>query len=239
VLCIGGLDPAGRAGLLADARAVEVMGARPLCVAAALTHQSSLRVDGTTPVAPEVLRAQLLPLLRDEPIAAVKLGMIGSAVNAAVIAELAPAVPLVVDTPLVSSSGAPLLPGHEMHEAYARLLARATLVTPNGPEVFLLADRASGDRDAALEAAASLGAKAVLVKGGHFDGARVVDVLVADGERTSFESPRVEGRFRGTGCRLAAAIAARLAERDPLEEAIRTARDWLRARLFVESRGQR
>lgn len=239
VLCIGGLDPAGRAGLLADARAVEALGARAICVATALTHQSSIRVEGLTPVPPEVLAAQLAPLLRDEPIRAIKVGMLGTPANAAIIAALLPGLPMVLDTPLVSSSGAWLLESDDVPGTYAPLLARATLVTPNAPEALLLAGLPPGDERGVVEEAARRLGRAVLLKGGHLPGARVIDVLLAAEERREFSAPRIEGRFRGTGCRLASAIAARLAEGDPLEAAIEAARHWLLSRIYLESRGKR
>lgn len=237
VLCVGGLDPAGRAGLLADVRAVEAMGARAVVVAAAITYQSSRRVDGYFTVPADVLRAQLAPILRDEPIAAVKLGQLGSAENAGLLAQLLPDVPLVVDTPLVSSSGAALFDAPEPGLAYAPLFARATLVTPNAPEALALAGvAATEDRATTERAARGLGAS-VLLKGGHLsdDPARVTDVLLAAGRRVEFASVRIDGRFRGTGCRFASAIAARLAQGETLEAAIGAAREWLEGRLRAEA----
>ena len=108
VLCIGGLDPAGRAGLLVDAAAVRANGGRPLCVASALTFQSSRRVLGFEAVVASSLARQIEALLGDEPIDAVKVGQVGSGENAETIARMCPDVPIVVDTPLISSSGAAL-----------------------------------------------------------------------------------------------------------------------------------
>ena len=235
VLCIGGLDPAGRAGLFADARAVAAMGARPVCVASALTFQSSVRVDGFEAVSEGTLRRQLEAVLRDEPVRAVKVGQPGNEANSRLLATLLPDVPIVVDTPLVSSSGASLFEGAV--DALGPLFARATLVTPNGDELRRLSGLPEATSRAELEGAAGALANAVLVKGGHFDGARVVDVLVRrDGDRVEWGGARIEGKFRGTGCRLASAIAARLAERQPLVEAIGDARTWLVSELRKESR---
>lgn len=217
VLCLGGLDPAGRAGLLADARAVEAMGARALCVPTALTFQSSRRVDGYHALTAEVLRAQLAPLLRDESIDAVKVGQLGSPGAAQVVASLPAHLPMVLDTPLVSSSGAALFPESQVAEAYGPLVRRASLVTPNAPEADVLAGLLDG--------------LPVLLKGGHRDGTEVVDVLTHAGTRHEFRSARLPGRFRGTGCRLASAIAARLACGDGLVEAVGRARAWLVSQL--------
>lgn len=244
VLCIGGLDPAGRAGLLADARAVEAQGVRAICVASALTFQSSRRVDGFVPVDPDVLARQLATVLRDEPVRAVKIGQLGAPENVAVVLEalqLLSANPpaLVVDTPLISSSGAALFPLENARADYAPLFAAATLVTPNAPEAALLsgADGIAGRRE--LEAAAlSLGAPAVLLKGGHVDGPVVTDVLLlADGARQSWSSNRLPGSFRGTGCRLASAIAGRLASGETLEAAVGEGRAWLQGWLERQASG--
>ncbi len=235
VLCIGGLDPAGRAGILADARAVAAMGAHPVCVAAALTFQSSRRVEGFEPVTASVLRRQIAVLLQDDAIDAVKIGQLGGAENVAVVLELPRGLPIVLDTPLVSSSNAPLIPPSDI-AAYAPLLSRVTLATPNAVEVFLLRGLPpAASREDALTAARQLGAPAVLLKGGHLPGDEVEDILLVRDETTGFRSPRLPGRFRGTGCRLAAAIASRLAMGDALPEAIRRAHDWLRSELVQEA----
>ena len=235
VLCIGGLDPAGRAGLLADARAVQAMGARPLCVATALTFQSSLRMTGYEAVPAHTLDRQLEVLLRDEAIDAVKVGQLASADNAAVVSRLPMALPIVLDTPLASSGGVALFPLDAL-AAYTPLLSRAVLVTPNAPELAVLGrEMPLETREAAISIARDLGAAAVLVKGGHLPGAEVEDVLVTVDETVSFRSPRLPGPFRGTGCRLASAIAARIAQGDDLSLAVSLARQWLLEDLLRES----
>jgi hydroxymethylpyrimidine/phosphomethylpyrimidine kinase len=212
------------------------MGARPLCVATALTFQSSVKVDGYEAVSPETLRRQIATLVRDEQIDAVKIGQIATPENAAVLADLPLKVPMVLDTPLVSSSGAELFPRDAVISSYRPLMARATVVTPNADEVFLLSGRPrTGASDSAHEAAEALDAKAVLLKGGHMTGERVTDVLFSRGIRAGFSSSRVPGRFRGTGCRLAAAIAAELAADDDLDAAVMTARFWLVKELRKEA----
>jgi hydroxymethylpyrimidine/phosphomethylpyrimidine kinase len=237
VLCVGGLDPAGRAGLLADVRAVEAQGVRAVAVATALTIQSSTRAEGYVAVEVALVRRQLALLLADEPIRAVKVGQLATPELAAVLLEALGPLPLVLDTPLVTSSGSSLFPADSVRSAYAPLLARATLVTPNAVEVFALAGRpVSTERGEAEAAALALPAPAVLLKGGHLAGERVEDVLLRDGTRRSFSAGRVPGKFRGTGCRLASAIAARLALGEELEEAVRRARGWLREQLLKEGR---
>lgn len=221
VLCIGGLDPAGRAGLLVDAATVRALGARPLCVASALTFQSSKRMVGYEAVSVHALKAQLAMLKLDEQIDAVKIGQIGSGENAEVVANWCPRVPVVLDTPLVSSTGGILYPADELDQL-TQLIDRATVVTPNFSEADVLGDL--------LEHA-----KAILLKGGHIPGDEVEDVLTIEGERRNYRSPRIPGSFRGTGCRLASAIAVRLAHGDALCDAVEAARNWLQGELKKES----
>jgi hydroxymethylpyrimidine/phosphomethylpyrimidine kinase len=212
------------------------MGARPLCVATALTFQSSAKVDGYEAVSPETLRRQIATLVRDEQIDAVKIGQIATPENAAVLADLPLNVPMVLDTPLVSSSGAELFPRDSVVFSYRPLMARATVVTPNADEVFLLCGRTKESlRDAAHGAAKSLDANAVLLKGGHLEGEKVVDVLFQKSGPLEMSSPRIPGRFRGTGCRLASAIAAGLADGDTVESAAMNARLWLLQQLRNEA----
>ncbi|MFM2153373.1 MAG: hypothetical protein RL199_1808 [Pseudomonadota bacterium] len=233
VLCIGGLDPAGRAGLLADVRAVEAMGGRALAVATALTHQTSSRAAGFAPVSPQVVARQVSMLLEDEPVGTVKVGQLASRATARAIAPLLSGVAVVLDTPFATSSGIELIPSCERAEAYGLLLPIATLVTPNLPEWSLL--KTPGERDA--EAMRRLGLRQLLLKGGHRPvteaAADVLLVTRADGvldERT-YTAPRVPGRFRGTGCGLASAIATGLARGEEIGGAIEAAKQWLTSSL--------
>lgn len=222
VLVLAGLDPSGGAGILADAEAVRAAGARPLCLATALTVQTSRRARSFEPVRAALVEEQAAALLDDEPVRALKLGMLGTPQMAAAalrIAERA-GVPLVVDPVLRASSGAPLFLG-DARAAYARLFALATLVTPNLDEARELDPLA-------------LGARAVLIKGGHLEG-DAVDVL-HEGERTlDLRAPRIAGDRRGKGCRLASAIAARLALGDALETAVRRGKEQVRNYLATKA----
>jgi hydroxymethylpyrimidine/phosphomethylpyrimidine kinase len=216
---------------LADLEALAAAGARGWAVAAALTAQGPGGARGFTPVSPVMLEAQLDALLagRERP-AAVKVGMIGSADLAALLARRLGApplarVPAVVDPVLAASSGAPLLDagGRSPGDALAPLLARARLATPNLPELALLTGDDVSSDDAAVRAARRLPARAVLVKGGHREGAPV-DLLVLRGRVVRLAGRRRAGTARGTGCRLASAIAAGLARGAPLEDAVRAAK---------------
>lgn len=192
VLVVAGLDPTGGAGILADAEALRAVGARAWAVASALTVQGPRGARGFTPTPPALLAAQLDTLLDgEERPRCVKAGMLATEALARLLAErlVAPPlarVPLVVDPVLAASSGAPLLRSRRSPgEALAPLLARARLVTPNlGELAALTGDDVSTD-DAAIRAARRLPARAVLVKGGHRDGAPV-DLLVEGRTVTRF-----------------------------------------------------
>ncbi|MBK9515943.1 MAG: hydroxymethylpyrimidine/phosphomethylpyrimidine kinase [Anaeromyxobacter sp.] len=232
VLLVAGLDPTAGAGLAADLEALHAVGARGWPVAAALTAQGPAGVKGWSPVPEDLLLAQVDALLEGagERPRAVKTGMLGTAGLAAALcrrltaADLA-RVPLVLDPVLLSTSGTQLLDcgGATPFEALAPLLARARLATPNLPELAALTGLDVGSDAAAVKAARRLGARAVLVKGGHREGAPV-DLLVEARRVTRFEGTRRPGTARGTGCRLASAIAGLLAQGASLEDAVRGAR---------------
>jgi hydroxymethylpyrimidine/phosphomethylpyrimidine kinase len=225
---VAGLDPTGGAGLLADLEALRGVGAAGWAVAAALTAQGPRGARGFEPASEAMLLAQIDALLDGgERPRAVKTGMLGTAALARALAArlgrppLARA-PLVVDPVLAASSGAPLLDagGLAPGEALAPLLARASLATPNLPELALLTGDDVSTDAAAVAAARRLPARAVLVKGGHREGAPV-DLLVERRRVTRLAGRRRPGTARGTGCRLASAVAGLLARGASLEEAVR------------------
>ncbi|ACG71326.1 phosphomethylpyrimidine kinase [Anaeromyxobacter sp. K] len=244
VLVVAGLDPSGGAGLTADLEALAAVGARGWAVATALTAQGPRGARGVSPASEAFLRLQIDALLegRERP-RAVKTGMLGTAgLAAALAARLAEPplarVPLVVDPVLLASSGAPLLDagGVPPGEALAPLLARARLATPNLPELAALTGLEVSTDDAAVRAARSLPARAVLVKGGHREGAPV-DLLVEGRRVTRFTGRRRAGTARGTGCRLASAMAGLLAGGASLEEAVRGGKRVVERYLDASGRG--
>jgi hydroxymethylpyrimidine/phosphomethylpyrimidine kinase len=232
VLVVAGLDPTAGAGLAADLEGLRAVGARGWPVAAALTAQGPLGVRGWSPVPVAMLLAQLDALLdgAPRPPGAIKTGMLGTAALAHALAarlrrrDLGRA-PLVVDPVLRSSSGAPLLDLDDGSpaEALGPLLALARVVTPNLDELQALTGLEVGDDDAAVAAARTLRARAVLVKGGHRAGAPV-DLLVEGRRVTRFTGRRRPGTARGTGCRLASALAGLLGRGATLEAAVRGAK---------------
>ena len=243
VLVVAGLDPSGGAGRAADLEALGAAGARGWAVAAALTAQGPRGARGFEPVSEAMLLAQLEALLDGpERPRAVKTGMLGTgALARALAARLGAAplarVPLVVDPVLAASSGAPLLEtgGAPPGEALAPLLARARLATPNLPELARLTGDDVSTDEAAVRAARRLPSRAVLVKGGHREGAPV-DLLVEGRRVTRLAGRRRAGSARGTGCRLASAIAAGLALGQPLEASVRRAKALVERYLDAAAR---
>ncbi len=239
VLVVAGLDPTGGAGLAADLEALAAVGAAGYPVAAALTAQGAAGARAFAATRSRLLVAQIDALLGGLPRAdrprAVKTGMLGTAANAQALAarlerrDLA-RLPLVVDPVLAASSGLALFRARSPGRALAALLARATLATPNLPELALLSGREVPDDEAAIAAARELPCRAVLVKGGHRRGPPV-DILVRGGKATRFQGRRRSGAARGTGCRLASAIAGLLARGETLEDAIRGAKRVVEAYL--------
>jgi hydroxymethylpyrimidine/phosphomethylpyrimidine kinase len=244
VLVVAGLDPTGGAGLVADLEALRAAGARGWAVATALTAQGPAGARGFEPVSEAMLLAQLEALLegRERP-RAVKTGMLGTPTLARTLAAALAEpplrrAPLVVDPVLLASSGAALLAlsGKTAADALYPLLACARLVTPNLPELGALSGEDVSTDEGALRAARRLPARAVLVKGGHRAGAPV-DLLVEGRRVTRFPGRRRAGTARGTGCRLASAIAGLLARGEPLESAIRGAKRIVERYLDAEARG--
>ena len=252
VLVCAGLDPSGGAGLLADLEALAAAGVRGWAVATAFTAQGARGARAVEPATPRMLVAQIDALLdgaRERPLA-VKTGMLGSGANAAALsARLRERplgrVPLVVDPVLFASSGLPLLQAGtggagavSPRAALDALLARAALSTPNWPELEALSGRALGSEEEAVRAARELPSRAVLVKGGHREG-EPVDLLVRGRSVVRIRGRRRPGSARGTGCRLASAIAAFLARGLSLEESVRRAKRIVERYLDAAARGGR
>lgn len=229
VVAIGGFDPSCGAGVVADARSIEAMGALPLAVVTALTVQSGRGVRGFRAVPSPRVMEQLDELLDHLPVAVVKIGQVPTAAMArALVRRLAgTGLPLVLDPVLRASGGGSLVAPGEGRRTAEALAAVASLVTVNLDEASVLAGRRvtnlAGMREAA-RGIAGLGAAAVLVKGGHLRG-EPVDLLLRDGAFVEMKSHRVPGSMHGTGCALASAVAARLAAGDDLDAAVRRARD--------------
>ena len=232
VLVIAGVDSSGGAGLARDLRTLEQLGAQGLCAVTAVTVQSDTLLIACQLMPPQLVSAAIGAALESGRVAAVKIGMLGSAaIVHAVAAALPPGLgaPIVLDPVLASSAGGSLLDAGGQAALIEWLLPRATLLTPNLPEAAALLGTQVAVGEAALLQQAqqmrALGARAVLMKGGHAAGAQASDYLVSAADTQCLATALRAGRRRGTGCALAAAIAAGLAARLPLSEACRRAKD--------------
>jgi hydroxymethylpyrimidine/phosphomethylpyrimidine kinase len=231
VLILAGSDSGGGAGIQADIKTVTALGGYAATAITAITVQNTLGVSAVFPIPPSVAVAQARAVLNDIGADAFKTGMLGDAAMVAAVAEVlasAPQIPAVVDPVMVAKGGAALLAAEATSAVKALMIPRAMLLTPNAPEAAALTGLAVetiDDLRRAGEALMELGARAVLMKGGHLDGPRVVDVLMTGVGETLFEAERMETRHsHGTGCTLASACATGLAQGLPLVEAV--ARAW-------------
>ena len=212
VLTIAGSDCSGGAGLQADLKTIAMLGGYGMSAVTAITVQNTCGVRAIEVLSPELVAGQIAACVDDIGVDAVKIGMLGSAAVAHAVADALALVdvPVVLDPVMVATSGGVLADG-ETVAAMARLMARATLVTPNGPEVAALGG----------EAALVARCRAVLLKGGHGDGDALVDRLIADGDEQVWTHPRLDTRHsHGTGCTLASAIACGLGQGLALAEAV-------------------
>lgn len=246
-LTIAGSDPSGGAGIQADLKTFAAHGVYGASVLTALTAQNTRGVTGIHGVPPEFVLAQGRAVLEDLDVAAIKVGMLGDvATIEAVDALLAEAdgVPLVLDPVMVAASGDPLLADDAAEALRARLVPRATVVTPNVHEARLLLGVDHGGDDAGLRASArallALGARAALVKGGRGDAPDTSnDVLATPEGETLLRGDRVPiERPHGTGCTLSSAIAAGLARGVPLLQAVEEAKAYVTLALGRAARAR-
>ena len=236
VLIVAGSDSGGGAGIQADIKAVTAMNGFAATAITALTAQNTEGVHGVIGIEPAFIAQQIEVVLTDIGADALKTGMLHSAavieVVAAGIARHAAGTPLVVDPVMVAKGGHRLLLSEAEAALRDTLLPMAALITPNLPEAEVLVGfpvRVEADMKRAAERLAVLGAGAVLMKGGHLEGDRVVDLLFHEGRFDRFEDARIQSRStHGTGCTLASAIAAGLAQKMTLRDAVARARDYVR-----------
>jgi len=229
-ISIAGSDPSGGAGIQADLKTFAAHRVYGTAVVTALTAQSTVGVSGVFVVPAEFVGAQLATLLADLPPAAVKVGMLGSAEAAGLVAEhaAAGALPnLVLDPVLNSSSGFPLT----ARGAVELMLPFATVVTPNLAEAAALTGEPVRTPTEMARAAAAIGAhgaRCVVVTGGDAPGDLAIDAMWTPAGTRLLQAPRVATRnTHGTGCTFSAAIAARLAWGDPVAEAVHAAKEYV------------
>jgi hydroxymethylpyrimidine/phosphomethylpyrimidine kinase len=238
-LTIAGSDSSGGAGVQADLKTFAALGVYGASVITALTAQNTTGVSGIHDVPPEFVTAQIDAVFSDLAIKAVKIGMVSrSASIEAIVAGLDRWKPqsIVVDPVMVATSGAHLLADGAVDLMRRELLPRATVVTPNLPEAGALLDDPVAIDQAAIERQAHrllrLGARAVLVKGGHGAGTESVDYLVTANSIKAFSAPRIATKnTHGTGCTLSSAIAGGLAKGLSLEAAVDAAKRYVTAAI--------
>ena len=234
VLTFAASDPTGGAGMQADLLTLAAMGCHPLSVITAITVQDSLGVDDFFPLDAEWVADQARAVLEDMPVAAFKIGMLGSVECIAAIAEIVgdyPNIPLILD-PVLSSGRGDELSSEDMMDALGEMLIpQTTLITPNSMEARrLAADEDNGDNPALDECAArllSLGCEFVLITGTHENTPQVINTLYGEqGVIASHAWPRLPGSYHGSGCTLASAIAAAIAQGMDIVDAVKDGQDF-------------
>ena len=243
-LTIAGSDSSGGAGIQADLKTFAAFGVYGASVITALTAQNTRGVTGIHPVPPAFVTAQLDAVFDDLDIAAVKIGMVAElAIIKAIAAALARWTPrhVVLDPVMVASSGERLLSAEALASLRNHLIPRATLVTPNLPEAAALLNESLAPDEATIREQGrrllAMGARAVLIKGGHGQGEESIDYLFNGGGVIALPAPRIAtANTHGTGCSLSSAIAAGLARGETLESAVRHAKTWITAAIAAADR---
>jgi hydroxymethylpyrimidine/phosphomethylpyrimidine kinase len=239
ILIVAGSDSGGGAGIQADIKAVTMFGGFAMTAVTALTAQNTRGVEAVLPVPTDFVLKQIEAVLSDLGADAVKIGMIGSAETAEAVADRIHSleVPVVFDPVMVATSGSELADSPTI-AAFERLIALSAVVTPNAPELEVLAERTIATtedlEDAALALARATGT-AVLAKGGHLNSPMVEDLLVEPGRETHrWQAERIESlNTHGTGCTLASAIACGLGQGRSLADATGRARDYVQAAILA------
>ena len=257
-LTIAGLDPSGGAGVIADLRTFISLDCFPIAAVTSVTFQNTTGVFGAEHLTAETVRAQVLPLVEEYDVACVKTGMLPTREIVVAVARLFRETNLpapVVDTPIRSTSGYQLIDEDAVTALIKELMPLARLITPNIPEAERLTGLRITDEEGmrrAAKAMRELGARAVLIKGGHLqdqdaegsrqEAAGAIDILDNDGHVTAFRAEWIDvGEVHGTGCRLSAAIAACLGKEITLEDSVREAKGFVAEVIaaHLSSRGLR
>jgi hydroxymethylpyrimidine/phosphomethylpyrimidine kinase len=236
ILIIAGSDSGGGAGIQADIKTVTMLGGHPMTAITAVTAQNTLGVTAVHNIPAETVLAQIDAVVADLGVDAVKIGMIGSAFTAGIVADRLealkqqhPDLPIVFDPVMVATSGSALADDATV-AAFGRLMDIATIATPNLPELARLTSEE--DPVAAALKLVSDHRCAVLVKGGHEEGDAIADALIEEDNMTSWQGQRIDTpNTHGTGCTLASAIATFLAGGSGLSTAVERARTFVRIAL--------
>ena len=243
-LTIAGSDSSGGAGIQADLKTFAALGVYGASAITALTAQSTKGVTGIHVVPAAFVAAQIDAVFSDLDVGAVKIGMVAQAESIDAIASaLARWEPrhVVLDPVMIATSGDRLLAAEAVAALRAKLIPLASVITPNLPEAAALLDEQLARSEAEIESQGrrllSLGCSAVLIKGGHGEGAESIDYLVGADTTVALAAPRIATRnTHGTGCSLSSAVAAGLARGEDLETAVRNAKSWISAAIASADR---
>jgi len=229
VLILSGLDPSGGAGIQADIQAVTALGCHPLPVLSCLTVQDTRNVYNATATAPDIVRQQLECLAADTPIHVIKTGALGNADVVDVLVDFLakhPDIPLITDPVVKAAGGGDLADEALIARMKERLFRHAEIITPNSIELSLLG--ADEDPARAAQNLLETGCKSVLATGGHGEGDEIINTLYRlNQEPAHFYIERIGGEYHGTGCTLAASIAAGRAAGLTAEASIAQAQDYV------------
>ena len=243
-LTIAGSDSSGGAGIQADLKTFAALGVYGASVITALTAQNTQGVTGIHQVPSDFVTAQLDAVFSDLAVSAVKIGMVADlGVIGAIAAGLAKWQPkrVVFDPVMVATSGDRLLKADAVEALRTKLIPLASLITPNLPEAAALLDEGVATTESTIadqgKRLLALGSRAVLIKGGHGQGAESIDYLVMSGGTIALAAPRIATRnTHGTGCSLSSAVAAGLAKGEDMESAVRNAKTWISAAIAAADR---
>ena len=243
-LTVAGSDSSGGAGIQADLKTFAALGVYGASVITALTAQNTQEVLGICPVPADFVSAQIDAVFADLAVGAVKIGMAADlAVIGAIAAGLAKWRPthVVLDPVMVATSGDRLLKADAVEALRRKLIPLASLITPNLPEAAALLDEAVATTESSIadqgRRLLAFGPRAVLIKGGHGQGAESIDYLVTAGGTIALSAPRVATKnTHGTGCSLSSAVAAGLAKGKDMESAVRDAKAWVSGAIAAADR---
>jgi len=238
-MTIAGSDSGGGAGIQADLKAFAALGVYGCSAIASLTAQNTLGVQGVFPVPPAFVQAQIHSVLSDIQVSAIKTGMLATAEIISAVANSLQGcnIPLVLDPVMVATSGDRLLAEDAISTLIEKLIPRATMLTPNLLEAAALLNTQVAISIPEMEQQAkqllAMGAQAVLIKGGHGTGEQATDLLLTQDGVELFSATRIAtNNTHGTGCTLASAIAAGLAKKLSLRDAVAQAKDYLHNALL-------
>ena len=239
VLIVAGSDSSGGAGIQADIKTVTALGGYAMTAVTALTAQNTQGVFGVVGIEPDFIVQQMRLVIDDIGVDVIKTGMLH---NAAVIEAVCDVIaeyelPLVADPVMFAKGGHALLESEAMSSLRARLVPLATVLTPNLPEAAALIEReieTVDDMQAAAQDFGSLGASAVLLKGGHLTGDKLTDFLFAGAKQHRWDDTRIDtAHTHGTGCTLASAVATGLAQELLLRDAVDRGRAYVREAILA------